>query len=175
MLFADDGLYLNPVYPDNARKIFNAISSNRDSLSEYVSWVNSLHTEEDMWQCLMQMEQKKPRSYLFEILHKYSFAGLISVQSIDHQIRQVELGYWLLPEYQARGLMSKCISALTFYLFKHSDIEEIHIRIICNNHFSKAVALKSGFRAVEQPKQELDNGVELFVLTKNDWLQYISF
>lgn len=172
MLFADDGLYLNPVYPDNARKIFNAISANRDSLSEYVSWVNSIHTEEDLWQYLILMEQKNSRLFLYEILYKYSFAGLICVQTIDHQTNHAEIGYWLLPEFQAKGYMSKCIITLTFYLFKQSDFEEIHIRIISSNYHSISVALKAGFRSSEQFKNDLNNEIKLFVLTKKDWLKF---
>ncbi len=57
----------------------------------------------------------------------------------------IELGYWILPEYQRKGYASEAIFAMCQYAFRHLDIHRIEAIVEGENAGSMLLLKKAGF------------------------------
>jgi len=62
-----------------------------------------------------------------------------------HQHRKAELGYWLMPEFQGRGLASEAIIAMTNYGFERMYLHRIEAEVETENKASSALLRKMDF------------------------------
>ena len=63
--------------------------------------------------------------------------------------KDIEIGYWILPEYQGNKICTKLIDAVIEMIKQMQCIDSITLRIQCDNTISQAVANKAGFKHVE--------------------------
>ena len=62
-----------------------------------------------------------------------------------HQHRKAEIGYWLLPEFQGRGLASEAVNAMLNYGFDKMILHRIEAEVEVGNTASSALLTKNGF------------------------------
>ncbi len=79
-----------------------------------------------------------------------------------HQHRKAELGYWLLPEFQGRGLASEAITAMINYGFAGMSLHRIEAEVETENTASSVLLRKLGF-TLEGIKKECEFINERFV------------
>ncbi|MFD0361589.1 GNAT family N-acetyltransferase [Nocardia sp. GCM10030253] len=72
--------------------------------------------------------------------------GMISLGAVDESAR--EIGFWLVPEYRERGLMSRAITLVCDFGFDPDGMALARItwRAFVGNHPSSAVVRRNGFR-----------------------------
>lgn len=73
----------------------------------------------------------------------------------EHQHRKAELGYWVLPEYQGRGLAAEAINAMTKYGFGDMLLHRIEAEVDTENGRSSRILGKMGF-TLEGIKKECE-------------------
>jgi RimJ/RimL family protein N-acetyltransferase len=56
-----------------------------------------------------------------------------------------ELGYWLAPDYQGKGIMTRAVSEMVAHGFATLPVQRIFGRVFSNNPASKRVLEKCGF------------------------------
>jgi RimJ/RimL family protein N-acetyltransferase len=72
--------------------------------------------------------------------------GSISIEKkTDIYIKDSEIGYMLMPEYQGRGIMTEAVSGICEIGFRELDIERITGYVFATNTASQKVLLKNGF------------------------------
>lgn len=65
-----------------------------------------------------------------------------------------ELAYWLSKEYRGQGIMTKVITAFTDMLLTDFSVHRVAAKPLEHNTASQKVLLKSGFKVVDENKQE---------------------
>ena len=63
----------------------------------------------------------------------------------DIYLHNVEIGYWINPNYWGKGIMSKIIPMFCQYLFQYYDIHKIYAIVISDNISSIKILQKCGF------------------------------
>lgn len=63
----------------------------------------------------------------------------------EHNHRKAELGYWILPEYQGRGLASEAITAMIKFGFEDILLHRIEAEVETENGPSSRILSKMGF------------------------------
>jgi ribosomal-protein-serine acetyltransferase len=72
--------------------------------------------------------------------------ALPGFNAIDWQNRRTEIGYWLAPPFQGRGVMTKTCRFLVAYAFAELNLNRVEILCAVENLRSRAVPERLGFR-----------------------------
>ncbi len=143
-----DGITLTMVQPEDAEGIFALIDSNRDYLREWFPWVDLAKGVEDALafaeRARKQDEEKDGVQSCIRLEGK--IVGIIGFSFVDRANRKTEIGYWIAPSHQGRGIITKAVRALTDYAFSEWKMNRVAIQAGKANVKSRAVAERLGFQ-----------------------------
>jgi RimJ/RimL family protein N-acetyltransferase len=74
-----------------------------------------------------------------------AFLGLALAFAIDHEGRELELGYVVAPPARGRGVASEALRLLTEWAARELDPLRIELQISADNSASKRVAERAGY------------------------------
>lgn len=141
-------IHLQEVRIEDAAAIYHAIDTHRDYLKTWLPFVNNMRSVADEEAFLRNVlsapaERHEP---IFGIRNERDeICGLIGFHFSDFDNHRTELGYWLLPEYQHRGIMRESVRKLCLWAVKEKGIKRIQIRCAVGNVASNAVPVRLGF------------------------------
>lgn len=133
---------------EDASVIWQAIDSHRDYLVTWLPFVERITREEDEEAFLSGVLSVpyEERNLLYIIEKKDEFCGLVGFVTTDLENHRTEIGYWLLPEYQGRGVMTSCVRYLSQWAVEHRSMNRIQIRCAAGNLPSNSIPQRLGFR-----------------------------
>lgn len=133
---------------EDSNSVFNAIDANRDYLKKWLPWVNatlsSKDTEKYILLCIDKFKNKETAD--FGICYDKQLVGSVGFNKIDTINDNAEIGYWLSPDYEGKGIMTCCVKAMLDYGFTDLNLNRIQIRCSCLNIKSKAIPERLGFK-----------------------------
>jgi len=131
----------------DARIIFDAIDTHRNDLRVWLPFVDILRTVEDEKAFLVSACNAKAeiRYAPYMIWIGRQFAGLAGYVNSDPINCRTEIGYWLLPSFRGKGIMSRCVKRLCQMAVNEQGMHRIQIRCAVGNHASNAIPLRLGF------------------------------
>ena len=147
-IFVDTHLQLCEACVSDAGTIYRAIDLHRDDLRRWLPFVDGLHSvaEEKNFLSGLCPEVPELRNYTFKILFEGVFCGLVGFVFTDTVNRKTEIGYWLLPEFRGRGIMSRCVARLCLWAFDVRTMNRVQIKCAVGNLSSNAIPRRLGFR-----------------------------
>lgn len=161
---------------ENARHIFNAINTNREKLRPWLPFVDLTRkitdTETFIKHVLHSSCPKK--DMIYEIWANHKFAGLVGLKEVDLQHHKTELGYWLIPDKEGKGIMTQACRALIQHAFHVLKMHRIEIKCAVGNVKSIRIPEKLGF-TFEGVEREAENlygkfvNLKVFSLLAHDW------
>lgn len=100
--------------PSQAPPIYKQIDKNRESLREWLDFIDNtnsfLDIEKNIRQRLVGFYQNKSAAFFVKYKGKYiASAGFVK---INHISQRGEIGYWLLPECRGQGIITNSVKAL---------------------------------------------------------------
>ncbi|MFC4261762.1 GNAT family N-acetyltransferase [Ferruginibacter yonginensis] len=100
--------------------------------------------------------------------------GQIGFHYIDIQNERAEIGYYLLPQYQNKGITTKAIKAVVAYGFEHLHFHSIEAKVDPENTASARVLQKNGFIEEGMLRQNYYynnrfNNTQIFGILKDEW------
>ena len=169
---------LSLVIPDVgvAPDIFNLIDKDRKHLKEWLPWVDKTvsvkDTENNLSERIEKFEKKEAAS--FYAVYENSFVASVGFISIDNNNQKGEIGYWLLSQFQGKGLMTECVKACIKYGFEDLGLNKIVIKCASKNIKSAAIPKKLGFSlegTLRQDRVREDGFCDTlyFGLLKSEW------
>lgn len=143
-----DTITIREVTLKDAQKIYEAISSHREYLQEWLPFAATLLSVEEEERFLFSVVRvpREQRNFVYIIEDKKSICGLIGFHFSDWSNHRTEIGYWLLPEYQHRGIMTRCVRHLCRLAVEERGMNRIQIRCAVENIPSNAIPQRLGFR-----------------------------
>lgn len=91
--------------------------------------------------------QREGTGTWWKIVDRWGFekVGAVGFNNYTAQHRKCEVGYWLLPQYWGKGIVSEVLQKLIRYLFEEKAVHRIEALVEEENEASCKVALKAGF------------------------------
>lgn len=165
----DDDVMIGLVDMTMDQSIFKLVQDNRDMLSEWLPWTNSMKTIEDERAFIefAQLEYEKKNLMACVIVVNGVIAGMIDLHNIDLKNLVAEIGYWLSTDFQHRGLMHVCVDKLCRYSFNQMGLKEIKLLARPGNQASRHVAEHCNFELVSEIP-----AVHIVGQNDNDWVIY---
>lgn len=144
-IFSD--ITLREMRMDDATAIYHAIDSHRDYLRIWLPFVDTLRSVADEEAFLREaLSMPSDRNLpVFGIIDRNEICGLIGFHFTDMVNRRTEIGYWLLPEYQHRGIATASVKRLCHWAVKERGIRRIQIRCAIGNTASNSIPRRLGF------------------------------
>lgn len=141
------GIRLREVTLNDAPMIYRAIADHRDYLKTWLPFVINL-SEQDEMDFLSQVLSfpEEERNFTFVIECRGEFCGLVGFVNSDFVNHRTEIGYWLLPEYQRQGIMTRSVRTLCRWAVEARLMHRIQIRCAVENYSSNAIPRRLGFR-----------------------------
>ena len=177
-LVIDDVTELRQPQASVAKSLFQLVTQHRAYLRQWLTWVDQTQSINDCRSFLKEaIAFNRGGQRLTTLLfYKDQLVGVIALVKIDKNNHQAELGYWLAPFAQGKGLATRACRRLMDYTFKHLDIHRLEIRVAKGNERSELVPQRLGFRHEGSLRaahflydQYFD--VELYGILKTEWLQ----
>jgi len=84
------------------------------------------------------------------------FAGIISLNGIDLELKKTEIDYWVAVKYQGKGVATSAIAEAISYGDKNLGLKSFFSGCLSRNIASLKAQVKNGFQIVEETK--LKNG-----------------
>lgn len=148
MFVIDPATALRVLREDDAAELFALTDANREYLRRWLPWVDLVTTEADSRSFLaaVTVQREQGRGPTFGILCDGALAGVVGFVPIDPVNRIGELGYWLAPAWQRRGVMTRCCRFVVRYGFLTLDLNRIQIAAGTANGASRAIPERLGFK-----------------------------
>ncbi len=138
---------LSEATPEDAEMVFKAIHAHRDDLRVWLPFVDQLKTVEDERMFLTSICEmpEKTRNTVYIIKVEDNFAGLVGYVNSDFVNHRTEIGYWLLPEFRGKGVMTYCVKYVCRIAVNERGMHRIQIRCATENIPSNHIPLRLGF------------------------------
>ena len=117
---------------DDAAIIWQTIYDNRAYLRTWLPFVDALKDVADE-EAFLSQQLSAPydeRNLVFVIGQGHELCGLVGFVTTDNLNHRTEIGYWLIPEYQGRGVMTRCVRHLCQWAVRERGINSIRIRFV---------------------------------------------
>jgi RimJ/RimL family protein N-acetyltransferase len=159
-------LLIRPYEPADAGALFEAIDRSREALLPWMVWTLSDHqTEADSAYYIEhgRRSAEKPdcTDFSLGIFERPTgrFLGGTGFHRIEPGVRDVEIGFWLRPDAQGRGLCTEAIGALISSAFvAQSDggwgFRRVHLFCGTENTTSRRVMERLGLRLEQRTRQD---------------------
>jgi ribosomal-protein-serine acetyltransferase len=171
-----DDCELKLVEERHARAIFACVDKHRDSLRQWLPWVDASVS--------VDFTRNFIRTSLARFAEECSlqagvwvgeeFAGMAGYAAVDWMNHKAEIGYWLAPCFEGRGLITDSCRALLSHAFTELGLNRVVIRCATGNWKSRAIPGRLGFHeeGIERQAQLLhDRYIDLVVysMLASDW------
>lgn len=134
----------------------------KDFINLYLKYVNTVDT--DCYQLRL-------------VIRRISDGSLVGGVTIFYRKNNkvIELGYWVLPEYQGLGIMSEVLTRILITLDEFLDTSfAIHLEIFQNNKVSKILAIKNKFFEISRKSANNQPDVIVYGLDRKKFKQMIE-
>ncbi len=132
----------------HAPEMFALIEANRESLRQWLPWVDTTLTLDDSKMFIMRATDQfyGDTGIHCAVFYEGRMAGIIGCVKMDLGNRTCEIGYWLGDTYRGIGLMTAVCAAMLEYLFESMLLNRAEIRCAPENIKSVAVPIRLGFK-----------------------------
>lgn len=134
-------LQLAIVQPSFAQRYLDIVTAERAYLSKWLPWATHADNEAFFLAFIRKslLGYAEGKSMTCAIIYQHTVVGNISFNSIDEELKKVEIGYWLSEQYQGLGIVTKAVSFLIEYAFSELNMEKVEICIATDNVSSRRV------------------------------------
>jgi ribosomal-protein-serine acetyltransferase len=178
------------LYPDNipaelrtfeesdAEALFALVENNRNSLREWLPWVDQNIAVEDSKRFITHCASQFQNGDGFQagIWYNHKLAGVIGYHPIDWLNLSTMIGYWLGEEFRGKGLVTEAVRMLVSYAFAHYQLHRVEIKCATKNHKSIAIPRRLGFTqegTLREAERFSDHYVDLIVFSvlEKEWMR----
>ncbi|WP_125606825.1 GNAT family N-acetyltransferase [Lapidilactobacillus bayanensis] len=160
----------------DAETIFAMIQKDADYLSEWLPWVDSMKSAEEERQFIETSLEHfgLGQSLNLCIWYHDQYAGNISFNKFDQRTRSADIGYLLGQDFQHRGIMHRCVTALLKIGFTEYDLEKIVLKAAVGNRPSNQVIQHAGFHfdGVERHAEQIHDqwlDLNVYSMLRSEW------
>jgi len=157
-----DRLALREASIDDADELFALIERDRDYLGQWLPWVPMTASVDDEREFLRFAARRSAEGAELHLLLTLDgrIIGSVGLPRIDRQQRLAEIGYWLAESEQGHGFITQAVRVVQQFAFDHLGCRRVEIRCAIQNHASRAVAGRLGYRLDEIRPDAIVSGAD---------------
>ncbi|WP_194436921.1 GNAT family N-acetyltransferase [Vibrio fluminensis] len=142
----DDEIQLALIEESFAPIYAEIVSEQLDYLSQWLAWPPYCQTEQDFRLFVGRSldDYAQGKSLTCAIIFQGNIVGNCSFNNINHELKKVQIGYWLSNAQTGKGIMTRVVSKLINLAFTKYDMEKVELSAAVNNKPSRAVAERCG-------------------------------
>ncbi len=143
----DDEIELRAIHDSDAADLFALTDDGRGSLRRWLPWVDETRTVTDTKRFITKSREQLRRNDGMQLAIRYrgELAGVIGYHYWDWTTGKTEIGYWLAPRHERKGIMTRSCGALVDYAFESLGLNRVEIRAAVGNVRSRAIPERLGF------------------------------
>src|SRR5215469_16706003 len=143
----DDESELRTYIEEHAEEVFAVVDRNREYLREWLPWVDSTISVENIMEFIRRglVQQANDDGFQAGIWFHGRLAGDIGYHYIDRLNRKTEIGYWLDASLQGKGLMTRACKVMISHAFHEYRLNRVEIHCASGNTRSRANPERLGF------------------------------
>ncbi len=167
-------LVLRKINLNDAESIFQLIDDNREHLSPWLPFVELTFSPSNTRIFIEQLDKAYSREIVFCMVVNGITTGLIGYKDIDKANKKLEIGYWIVREYEGRGIVSKSCREMINRAFGKMAMNRVQIKCGVGNHRSSNIPKKLGFafEGIERAGEKHNSrfiDLEVYSVLKNEW------
>ena len=149
------GLTMDTLELRHADDLFQLTDRNRGYLRRWLPWLDSIRVVEDTRGFIRATLAQSRDNHGFQaaIVSRGRLVGVIGHHKIDWRNRATAIGYWLGEDFQGQGLVTAACRRLIAHGFGVMGLHRVEIRCAIDNHRSRAVPHRLGFRLEGQMRE----------------------
>jgi len=174
----DQALTLTLVEPSFAKTYYEIVQAERDYLSQWLVWPPYADSEN----FFISFVNKSLRDYadgkslVCAMIYHGQLIGNVSFNTICHELKKVNIGYWLSANYQGKGIVTRSVAKLISHAFNQLGMEKIEISAATENFASRNVCQRLGFtlEGTISNSEHLNGRIishAIYGLKKEQWLE----
>jgi len=171
-----DEAELRPLEPWQAGEFLVHVDKARETIAPYVPWAEVVTDEERARNFLNRYarRQASDEGRIYGIWLAGELVGGVLFRSFDADWGSCELGVWLAPEAEGRGLVTRAAQRLIDWAIAIRGLNRVEWRCAVGNTRSAAVARRLGMLQEGTLRQAFPyrgevHDVEVWALTRDDW------
>jgi RimJ/RimL family protein N-acetyltransferase len=129
--------------------INRAVCGSLEHLKRWMPWAQKAPTvEESEEHCRRSVAKFIVREDLTLSIYsrdRRTFIGSTGLHRVNWEVPSFHIGYWVVPEFEGKGLITEAVNAVTRYAFGVAGARRVEIRCDPENARSLAVAKRLGF------------------------------
>jgi ribosomal-protein-serine acetyltransferase len=161
----------------DADELYGLIEANREYLARWLPWAAGL-TFEGSVEFIRTVRRQEASNDGFQaaLVSEGRIVGIAGFHSVNWPHRSTTIGYWLAESHQGRGLMSRAVRALVDHAFGVWDLHRVEIQAAVDNHRSRAIPERLGFRE-EGVRREAEligdryHDLAVYAILAPEWVQ----
>ena len=150
-----DQTHLELLRNEHAPTLFRLVDQHRDYLGNWLAWIAGHTSVEDAVRFIHHsdrlMTDKNGGS--FGIWYHGELVGVAGLHYVEWDDLITSVGFWLSPDYQQKGLMSRAVFGLMTLAFDHYGINRFEGHAATDNDRSKALFERLGFQREGELRQ----------------------
>jgi ribosomal-protein-serine acetyltransferase len=142
-----DDAYLRLLDEADAQELHRLIEANRLYLARWLPWAAG-QTFDDTLDFIRRTRSQLTENDGFQaaVALGESIVGVIGYHGVDWGNRSTRIGYWLDERQQGKGTMTAAVRLLVGQALSVWDLNRVEIRAAVENHRSRAIPERLGFR-----------------------------
>lgn len=142
----DDDLELKLVHPSFAPRYLELVTRHQEALAEWLVWPPSAVDEAFFLAFVTHSlhEYADGKGVPCGMFYRGELVGNVALTRIQPELKKAEIGYWLAPDHQGKGIVTRSVNALMRHAFDDLGLDVIHICAAEQNSRSRAVAERLG-------------------------------
>ena len=117
-------------------------------LDQWLAWPQHCKTEQDFASFIRKSlhDYADGKSMVCGIFYNEALVGNVSFNTINYQLKKVDIGYWLTASVQGNGIMTRVCKKLIEIAFDELLMHKVEIAVATGNLASRAVCERLGLK-----------------------------
>lgn len=130
----------------DAGELFMLVDAHRGALRNWLPWVDGTTAVADMNYYILSLTGLWKSGITLGIFEDETLCGTVGFHRGDHRHQRAEVGYWLAPPFQGRGLAFRAVRMVLRGLATQTQIQRVEARVQASNKRSLTLLKKLGFQ-----------------------------
>lgn len=138
-----DKIAIREVKGEDAELLFNILDAERSEMRQWLPFVDATEQVDDILTYINLVKETENTQYA--LLYDGEHIGLAGFNVADSVNHRIEIGYWMSPHYEGKGIMTETVKELIKIAFFEKNMNRIQIRVAVGNEKSSRIPERLGF------------------------------
>ncbi len=146
-LLVRENIILRTLEDADAQEFFDITKKNNTYLRKWLGWLDDDMTVEDTKKYIQESNKRFENKEGLDlgIFYEGKQIGGIGLFPWDTANKKISIAYWLVEEYQSKGIMTDSLKKVIEYAFTEMGLNRIEVTVALENVKSSALPKKLGF------------------------------